>query len=743
MLRSEVQHAIKNLKASLEVENSRASASRGAKMHAIPHIDVPALIESLAETEAHGLNVAVALAILDSLKFQQMNFRHSKIQESHPQTFEWAFSNNFSTWLRSSERLFWISGKPGSGKSTLMKYLVENPETRRILSSSIQNESCRMVIASYFFWINGTEMQRSQEGLLQSLLYEFLRQCPALVETILPDLWKRMSAVANGGKHAEVSWKPEELLESFRRLSTLDTSGVHLCVFIDGLDEYLGDHDELIETIRCLMAMNVKTCVASRPWNLFEEAFGEEDSFKIYLQQLNEPDIRRYADDKLRSRRGLQSGQIHVATIDGIINDIVKKSQGVFLWVFLVVRSLVEGLRNDDRLSQLRKRLDAFPADLHEFFRHIFQSLDPTYRIQTAHMFQVALAASCSLSTLAYWFLDEEEDQPGLALTMPVTPISNHDLDERKKRMQIRINGRCKGLLEVTPNFRSSDDYRVDFLHRTVADFFMTTDMQQVFPAWQADGFDAYFAICKVTLAECKSVETPISVNLDDIVDPFFRAAKHIEVTKGYSLVEYIDEMHRVLLAWHRVHPQSVLDHLWGSWGFVDGPLPSMAISYDLLIYVESKLKKEGYTGYLLNKNRILHRCFRVSTLSGIDMLHLVIRYGPHVFITNTHQMRIVRPFKHLTREQTMFFLGEICKNATFEVETDTFASRDFDAQIAKKLSREEIRKILKGHSYQQNGSDGADDDNYPRPQLATKTNVNQKSVRQRIFRKIFRSTQQ
>ncbi|KAF2114256.1 hypothetical protein BDV96DRAFT_647722 [Lophiotrema nucula] len=317
LLRSEMQHAIQTLRISLEAQNSRLTAtpkSRKKTQNEEFSRDISALVDSLVRTEASGANLVVALALLGSLKFEYMEYRHSKILEAHPQTFAWVISNKFAKWLRSSEPIFWISGKPGSGKSTLMKYLVDNPETPSMLH--LWNDSDRQVIASYFFWVNGTEMQRSQEGLLRSILYEFLRQCPTHVETVMPELWKEITALLSQDQRPIIAWKRKDLLACIRRLSMLDVTGVHLFVFIDGLDEYKGDHDELIETIRYLSTMSVKMCVASRPWNVFEEAFGEKEDCKIYLQDLNKPDIRIYVNDKLRSRRELQPGRADVTAVD-------------------------------------------------------------------------------------------------------------------------------------------------------------------------------------------------------------------------------------------------------------------------------------------------------------------------------------------------------------------------------------------------------------------------------------------
>ncbi|EWY92345.1 hypothetical protein FOYG_05922 [Fusarium oxysporum NRRL 32931] len=54
----------------------------------------------------------------------------------------------FSNWLQSDDKLFWIRGKPGSRKSTLIKFVINNGSTKRLLGSWHPNTR----ILSHFFW---------------------------------------------------------------------------------------------------------------------------------------------------------------------------------------------------------------------------------------------------------------------------------------------------------------------------------------------------------------------------------------------------------------------------------------------------------------------------------------------------------------------------------------------------------------------------------------------------------------
>lgn len=228
--------------------------------------------------------VTIRRSLLNSLSFHTMEFRHSEIRNAHQQTFNWAFERVFQAWLSSPQPIFWISGKPGSGKSTLMKFLADNPKTPTMLER--WSGTRRLVISSYFFWINGTKLQRSQEGLLRALLHEILNQCPDVIEEVLPDQSEAMRIAIVNRRQTELQWSRDTLLSAFKRLlehrNAIETK---FCMFIDGLDEYNANSkhsfDDLIQTIRCLTELDVKICVASRPWNEFEDAYGKNLKCKL------------------------------------------------------------------------------------------------------------------------------------------------------------------------------------------------------------------------------------------------------------------------------------------------------------------------------------------------------------------------------------------------------------------------------------------------------------------------------
>jgi len=90
----------------------------------------------------------------------------------------------------------------------------------------------------------------SQEGLLRTILAQALESRPQLAPIIFPDRMEQFHISASGQM---TSWTWAELVSAFRILIAELSSTENLVFFIDGLDEYDGPHDKLIEFVRSII----------------------------------------------------------------------------------------------------------------------------------------------------------------------------------------------------------------------------------------------------------------------------------------------------------------------------------------------------------------------------------------------------------------------------------------------------------------------------------------------------------
>lgn len=111
---------------------------------------------------------------------------------------------------------------------------------------------------------------------------------------------------------------------------------------------------------------DVKMCLSSRPWQPFRDAFSKPKEQTVRLQDLTRGDIRSYVTDRFLTDQSFRAMVTHNPQYRDFIDEVVNRTEGVFLWVFLVVKSLLDGIREKDLIPGLRDRLDRLPPNLED-----------------------------------------------------------------------------------------------------------------------------------------------------------------------------------------------------------------------------------------------------------------------------------------------------------------------------------------------------------------------------------------
>ena len=502
--------------------------------------------------------------VVESLSFTMISERQRRITEAHPRTYDWLFEEasikapgspglSILDWLRTGKGIYWVSGKAGSGKSTLMKYLYNHDNTLTALCTWADKK--QLVTAGHFFWYAGTDMQKSQQGLLQTLLYNVLRQNPALVPLLCKSRWE-----APRESHVfDPYWSLPELLNTFSRLATQSVSSANFCFFVDGLDEYEGDHTEVIRMLNKLASNDdIKVCFSSRPWNVFEKGYGDNHGKKLELENLTQGDIRKFVKEELFDDPRFQELKSRDARYDGLVKEIAYKACGVFLWVVLVVRSLRRGLTNEDTILELQERLRVLPTDLEEFFRRMLDSVEGLYHRQAARLYLMRFDHPGILSTMTVSYFDEED--PEFALRAPMAPWSLDEIRERCTRIRVRVMARCTDLLVVSQVSKDGElaDSRVDFLHRTVHDFFQTRNIHSLLTERAGATFNTHLFMCNSTLSQIKRLELRYKSHdkrFDVLLDNFMYHFSQMEIRGSYKHGVIVDELDQTISNFRKTFP--------------------------------------------------------------------------------------------------------------------------------------------------------------------------------------------
>lgn len=191
---------------------------------------------------------------------------------------------DFLQWLKDdNENIYWINGKAGSGKSTLMRFIHDHKKTVEQLQVWVGEKPLTM--AGFFFWTSRSYEQRSRVGLLRYLLFQLLQQHRSFIPTVFPELWTQFwTASTQDPIKASMSWSFQSLIQGLKLFFVQSVEKIKICLLVVGLDEFDGDHREIIQLFKGIVdSLNndVKVCVSSRPWTVFEEAFNDIPGLKL------------------------------------------------------------------------------------------------------------------------------------------------------------------------------------------------------------------------------------------------------------------------------------------------------------------------------------------------------------------------------------------------------------------------------------------------------------------------------
>ncbi|KAG4430372.1 hypothetical protein IFR05_014142 [Cadophora sp. M221] len=345
--------------------------------------------------------------ILNSLKFDGMGSRYRAVSSNTPKTYNWCLQDlevpkshpelqfSFRRWLVRGTGIYHISGKPGAGKSTLMKFIVEHEDNQRYLEEWAGNRT--LVVAKCFFWKPGKRLEKSLDGLIRTIIHTILKAVPAILPKIFPQYW-------NPGKESpwEIGWK----------------YGGHqrplFLLFIDGLDEFEDrdvEHVILVNRLKSWAegsSANCKICVSSREENAFINNFPAAQRMRLHLLTMD--DVRKTVECSLGNHKNFTE---HNTPKDCqiFVELVVNKAEGVFLWVRLVLHKLEEDLEVSGSLNELRETLEHVPKELGDLFSTLLTSNDLRHQKEAWAIVAVLMAADqryfTFLSVFDYSFIKE------------------------------------------------------------------------------------------------------------------------------------------------------------------------------------------------------------------------------------------------------------------------------------------------------------------------------------------------
>jgi ankyrin repeat protein len=401
--------------------------------------------------------------LMESLRFKQIDARQKTIKRAHDETCKWLLNNSqYLNWIDSTKLnehhgFLWIRGKPGAGKSTLMKFALA--DTRRTKLDT--------VVIAFFFNARGDSMEKSTLGMYRALLLQLLERLPTL-QSSFESL--RIPASRIG---VEYQWSLDSLHMLFEEVVQKLGEASVVC-FIDALDEceeqQIRDMIAFFEHLGKLSvsaSTRLRVCFSSRHY----PNITIENGLNLVLegQEGHAQDIINYIKSKLKIGESQTAHQIR--------RDLQDKASGVFMWVVLVV-DILRKEYDRGRVHALRKRLNEIPANLHELFYDIL-TRDSRDSDELILCIQWVLFAKEPLSPEQLYF----------AILSGIEPdtLGRWDSEDiTKDSIERFILDASKGLTETT----KSKSQTVQFIHESVRDFFLKENgLSNIWPALK-DNFE-------------------------------------------------------------------------------------------------------------------------------------------------------------------------------------------------------------------------------------------------------------
>jgi hypothetical protein len=502
------------------------------------------------------------------LHFDEANERLYAVESPMDGSMRWVFADERMSdagglleWFGNTngDNLFWVTGKPGCGKTTLTKHLFRNPLIFDYLEA--WSGAAPGITSVFFFWNGGTALQNSPTGMLRCILYESLQdmiygpleQDQGIVQWLFGDRWRQFTSYG-GGIH---EFTFAEVRKAFE-LMVADVSKKFLFM-IDGLDEMDEHSSELTETvINATKKDNVKIVVSSRASPELQAAFEKRPS--LVLDEWTKKDSQAYIMDRFDKAEKLTSLRRRSDNVEEMnaINTLAEKADGVFLWAKLATSSILQSVTDADTFSAMRDRAGNLPPTLELLIPNIVSSLTPEEAEslwKLTALLESHTTACPNLLPLSFALTFDTK----ASIAANTKPLKTADSSKRVETMRTLLTNDCKSLLstfdtscpEIPEKRGRPESLVVTYTHRIIRSLLT--------PSSSSD-FNATAAWSAAHLLSLKTLR-PSSDDSDMRIWPALSACiSHslllFDSTKKFPLT-YLDTAASVALAHHAKSPLS------------------------------------------------------------------------------------------------------------------------------------------------------------------------------------------
>ncbi|KAF4884464.1 Vegetative incompatibility protein HET-E-1 [Colletotrichum fructicola] len=271
-------------------------------------------------------------------------------------SYVWVLQNSdFCQWRdNQDQRLLWVKGDPGKGKTMLLCGIIDELEATRGQGQPL----------SYFFCQATDERLNTATAVLRGLIFMLLDQDPSLVSYM-----KKYEKAGKALFQDVNAW--QAMSEIFANMLH-DSKLRGVCLLVDALDECLMGCDQLLDLItKTSQSTSVKWLVSSRNWLRIEERL--RTAAQRLSLELNAKSVSTAVDSyitlkisKLSELKGYSPNTASEAR-----QYLSSNAAGTFLWVALICQEL-ETTSEWDALEKIK----SFPPGLNALYGRMMEQID-------------------------------------------------------------------------------------------------------------------------------------------------------------------------------------------------------------------------------------------------------------------------------------------------------------------------------------------------------------------------------
>ncbi|KAF4967772.1 hypothetical protein FSARC_4746 [Fusarium sarcochroum] len=452
--------------------------------------------------------------LLESLKFQQIHARKADIKTAYSKTCQWFLGHpDYLDWLDPGKRqrhhgFLWIRGKPGVGKSTIMKFIYTRMKKK--------DQPQKTLTSSFFFNARGDDVEKSVSGMYRSLLLQLLEG--------FPDLQRALDDDDLVPRNQKTCHSLNVLKDLFR--AAVSFLGNRSCTcFVDALDEcdeqQVMDMIEFFEEIseQCTEnGVKLQFCFSSRHYPYFDIRTGVR--LTLESQAGHTKDLESYINSHLQIGNS--------ALIAELKPTILEKAAGIFLWVALVVRIL--NRENRRGRPAVRKRLAEVPSGLSDLFKDLLMRDQEDMNgllLSILWILFVQRPLRPGEYYHALWFELSPEDLADLEM------LDTNGLESSDRYNKFVISS-SKGLAEIS----KAGVPTVQFIHESVRDFLIKDKgFHELWPElgadWESRSHERLKSCCNAYIHHQKVKESLHAQRFEATL------INREDILKQYPLLEY------------------------------------------------------------------------------------------------------------------------------------------------------------------------------------------------------------